>query len=243
MRAIILCEGTTDLLMIQFVLQYRYGWAYDGFLENAVTNQLIKKTLKKDDANIEIQSCGGITNIPIKMRSIKDQLEYATKKEEFIDRIIVLIDHDTIDSNKAFIEQINENLQTQFAEGNINTDSKWTINNLIFGQYQIDLCLRCLPENETGAIEKIMLEALATDDIEQNIIDDSNKFIVGVAKKQNRYLKKKSLISKAVFNTYFAIRTPEEKYDERARILKAYDWNNNEVINRCFSFLDISTKC
>lgn len=108
MRAVILCEGTTDLLMIQYVLQYRYDWEYEGFWENSVTNKLLKKTLKKDGSNIEIQSCGGITNIPIKMKSIKDQLEYVTRKEEFIDKVIILIDHDTIDSNREFIEQINE---------------------------------------------------------------------------------------------------------------------------------------
>ena len=44
-------------------------------------------------------------------------------------------------------------------------------------------------------------------------------------------LQKKSLIAKAVFNTYFAIRTPEEKFDERSRVLKAYDWEKNEVLN------------
>lgn len=243
MRAVILCEGTTDLLMIQYVLQYRYDWEYEGFLENAVTNKLLKKTLKKNGANIEIYSCGGITNIPIRMKSIKDQLEYVTRKEEFIDKVIVLIDHDTVDSNRTFIEQINENLDAQFVEEDINNNTKWTINNFIFGSCQVDLCFRCLPENETGAIEKIMLEALATDEVEENLIKDSNDFITEMAQKQNRYLKKKSRIPKAVFNTYFAIRTPEERYDERARILKAYDWENNETINKNFYFLDIPTQC
>ena len=198
--------------------------------------------MKKDGSNIEIQSCGGITNIPIKMKSIKDQLEYVTRKEEFIDKVIILIDHDTIDSNREFIEQINENLGTQFVEEDINSNSKWIINNFVLGQCQVDLCFRCLPENETGAIEKIMLEALTTDEVEDNLIKDSNDFITEMAQKQNRYLRKKSRISKAVFNTYFAIRMPEEKYDERARILKAYDWKNNETINKNFNFLDIPTQ-
>lgn len=75
MRAVVLCEGTTDLLMIQYVLQYKYDWKYEGFLENTVTNRLQKKTLKKNEAIIEIQSCGGITNIPVKVKERKEQIE------------------------------------------------------------------------------------------------------------------------------------------------------------------------
>lgn len=47
MRAVVFCEGTTDLLMVQFVLQYRYGWRYDGFVENTKTNRLLKRKLAK----------------------------------------------------------------------------------------------------------------------------------------------------------------------------------------------------
>lgn len=125
----------------------------------------------------------------------------------------------------------------------MNVDRKWKVNNLVFGELEFDLYIRCLPETETGAIETIMLEALSTDFIEENLIEDSKSFILRMAQKQNRYLQKKSLVSKAVFNTYFAIRTPEEKYDERARILKAYDWEGNEVLNNSFNFLDVSMEC
>lgn len=242
MRAVVFCEGTTDLMMIQFVLQYRYGWKYDGFLENSVTNRLLKKTLIKDGASIEIRNCGGIMNIPNKMREFQEQMEFATRKEEFFDKVIILIDHDTIDSNIAFIDKVNEKLQTHFRECDINVDRKWKVNNLIVGELDLDLYIRCIPEKETGAIETIMLEALATDTVEEDIIEDSKKFILEIAQKQNRYLQKKSLVAKAVFNTYFAIRTPEEKYDERARVLKAYDWEKNKVLNNSFDFLDVSTK-
>ena len=68
MKTMIFCEGTTDLLMIQYVLQYKYGWHYNGFLENSETNRLRKKTLKRDTDIVDIESCGGITNIPKRMQ-------------------------------------------------------------------------------------------------------------------------------------------------------------------------------
>ena len=238
MKAVVFCEGTTDLLMIQFILQYKYGWRYSGFLENAETNRLIRKTLVKDDASIEIRNCGGITNIPNKMRLFQEQMEFSTRQKEFFDKVLVLIDHDTVDSNKAFVKEMNEKLRTNFEESDLNTDRKWKIKNLV-AELELDLYICCIPQNEIGAIESIMLEALATDSIEKTLVEDSREFISQMARKQSRYLQKKALIAKAVFNTYFAIRTPEEKYDERARVLKAYDWEHNEVLNRNFSFLDV----
>lgn len=239
MRAVVFCEGTTDLLMIQFILQYKYGWKYDGFLENAETNRLLKKVLIKEGASIEIRSCGGIMNIPNEMKKFQEQMELATRRTECFSKVIVLIDHDTIDSNTDFLNKVNENLRTNFTERDINVDRKWVVNNLIFGNLELDIHIKCLPEKEIGAIETVMLEALATDSVEENLIDDSKNFIFEMAQKQNRYLQKKSLVSKAIFNTYFAIRTPEEKYDERARVLNAYDWEKNKVLNNSFDFLDV----
>ena len=239
MKTVIFCEGTTDLLMIQFILQYKYGWSYQGFLENAVTNRLLKKILTKGDAMIEIRSCGGMMNIPNKMREFQEYTEFATRDEEFFDKVIVLIDHDTYNSNMEFINKLNENLCTQFTEQDVNVHIKWKLNNWIKGELELDLYIRSLPESEVGAIESVMLDALATDEVEEYLIESSNQFILEMSQEQERYLQKKSLVSKAVFNTYFAIRTPEEKYDERSRVLKAYDWEKNEVLNRSFSFLDI----
>lgn len=239
MKTLIFCEGTTDLLMLQFVLQYKYGWKYDGFVENTITNRLIKRNLVKDGHIIEINSCGGITNIPNNMHKIKEMIEYATKIEELYSKIIIIIDHDTVDSNKKFIEQLNICIGEEFCEEQINSWSEWEIDNQVLGSLKIDLYIECIPERETGAIESIMLEALGTDLGERNLIEESEKFINNIATMQNRYLQKKSRIYKAVFNTYFSIRAPEEKYDERARILSAYDWKNNEMLNSSFSFLDI----
>jgi len=155
------------------------------------------------------------------------------------DKAIVLIDHDTCSSNQEFLNKVNSELNTCFSESDINVERKWKINNVIAGEKELDLFIRCLPETETGAIEAVMLDALTTDEVEEKIISDSDNFIVTMSQEQNRYLQRKSLISKAIFNTYFSIRTPEEKYDERARVLKAYDWEGNEVLNRSFSFLEI----
>ena len=239
MRTIIFCEGTTDLLMIQFILQYRYGWRYDGFVENTVTNKLLKRKLVKGNSYLEINSCGGIMNIPSELYKLKDKLQLATKNEELFDRVIVMIDHDTVNSNEEFIGQINFKLDTDYVVSQINLEVGWTIDNPIIGKINISLFVKSIPEEETGAIETVMLKALETDSVEAGLIADATVFVNDIASKQSRYLQKKSRVSKAIFNTYFAIRTPEEKYDERARILKAYDWENNEVINGSFSFLDV----
>lgn len=238
MRTKILCEETTDVLLLQFVLQYKYEWEYDGFLENTKSNRLVRRNVKKNGNQIEISSCGGINNIPRELQKLKDLMENATKKTEAFDRVIVMIDHDTVDSNQNFLEQLSSEVGSTFKENQINGWSTWKLTNSVLGELEVALYIKSVPEQETGAIESVMLEALDTDETEQQIINKSRMFIEEVATGQSRYLQKKSRQSKAVFNTYFAIRTPEEKYDERAKILRAYEWKDNEVLKRNFSFLD-----
>ena len=238
MRIIILCEGTTDVILVQLLLQYRYGWVYDGFVENTVSNRLIKRKVKKGESSIEICSCDGINNIPKEVRKIKDLIQNATRRTELYDKMIIMIDHDTVESNKGFIQQMNAIVGEEFSEEQLNCWSEWSIKNIVFGIWNVDMFWKCVPETEIGAIETVMLQALNTDKTEEFIIEQSEKFIHDLSESQERYLQKKSRICKAVFNTYFAIRTPEEKYDERAKILKAYDWNGNEVLEENFCFLD-----
>jgi hypothetical protein len=239
MKTFIYCEGTTDLLMLQFVLQYKYGWEYNGFNESKRTNRLRSRNLIKGEKTLEIHSCGGITNISSCLCKLKDKIQYATKDDELCSRVIIMIDHDTIDSNKKFIDQLNTCLGESFCEDHINVWSEWKIENPIMGSLKLELYIECIPEKETGAIETIMLEALETDFEEKKLISESENFVNNIANTQNRYLQKKSRIFKAVFNTYFAIRAPEEKYDDRAKILNAYDWKNNVILNSSFEFLDI----
>ena len=239
MKTMIFCEGTTDLLMIQYVLQYKYGWHYNGFLENSETNKLRKKTLKRDTDIVDIESCGGITNIPKRMQELQEQIQNTTREEELVNKVIILIDHDTVSSNREFLDKINEKIGTHFLEEDINVLRKWAVDNDFLESTELDIYIKCLPESEVGAIESIMLQALDTDSIENKIIQDSRQFIETEAENQDRYLQKKSLVSKAIVNTYFAIRMPEEKYDERARVLKAYNWEENEVLNDSFAFLKI----
>jgi len=237
-KTAILCEGTTDVLLLQFILQYKYEWEYDGYLENTKSNRLIRRNVKKGGNRIEIRSCAGINNIPQQMQKLRDLLENATKREEIFDKIIIMIDHDTVNSNQEFLEQLSNKVGTLFTKNQINSWSSWKVANSVLGELEVALYIKCIPEQETGAIETVMLDALDTDDIEQQLINRSREFIEEVAADQTRYLQKKSRQSKAVFNTYFAIRTPEEKFDERARILRVYDWKGNDVLNKSFGFLD-----
>lgn len=239
MKTIICCEGTTDLLMIQFVLQFKYGWTYKGYMEDKSSNRLLGRELKKGEDTAKILACGGIMKIPSELKKIYDRQMNVTRQEEVWNRIIVMIDNDTEEGTLSFLSKLNEELHTAFGEEHLNSPGKMSITNPVFGDIPIELQIQCIPQNDTGAIEKIMLEALNTDAIEENLIKECGQFIQEVTESQDRYLQRKSRVNKAIFNTYFAIRAPEEKYDERARVLNAYDWKNNKVLNSNFAFLDI----
>lgn len=239
MKTIICCEGTTDLLMIQFVLQFKYGWKYKGYEEDKSNNRLLVRELKRGNDIAKIMSCGGIMKIPNELEKIFDRQMNVTKQDEIWNRIIIMIDHDTEEGTSEFLTKLNGKIQQDIRERQLNSQIQLAISNSIFGNIPIELQIQCIPKNDTGAIEKIMLEALNTDEVEDKLIKECDGFIQGIVAMQERYLQRQSRVSKAVFNTYFAIRAPEEKYDERARILNVYDWKNNEVLNSSFTFLDI----
>lgn len=54
--------------------------------------------------------------IPEKLRKIKDLLELAARPEEMFDKVIVLIDHDTVSSNKEFIDKVYHKSEDQRIE-------------------------------------------------------------------------------------------------------------------------------
>lgn len=205
MKSKVFCEGTTDIIMIQYVLQYKYGWNYSGFVENTKTNRLLKRKMVKDNNFIELNSCGGIMNIPNMLYELKELNEYATKTDEIFDKVIVGIDHDTISSNQEFIKNLNNKLGSVIKEEQINSVINWKISNAILGDVNVEFAVYCIPQETTGAIENIMLDALTTDDVEEMLISESRTFINQMADSQQRYLQKKSQLEKAVFNTYFAI--------------------------------------
>lgn len=239
MKALILCEGTTDLILLQLLLQYRYDYRYHGYEEEKCTNRLVQRIVKKQDDFVEIHSCGGINNIPYELAKVKDKMVYATQADEIYDRVIVMIDHDTISSNGEFLNQINAEIGTSWSESDLSQWLEWEITNTFDESMKLQFYCESVPSEGTGRIENVMLAALNTDGIEDEIIIKCTSQIQEIKDMQERYIKNESAKYKAIFNTYFAIRTPEEKYDERAKILKAYNWKDNSVLQEQFGFLDV----
>lgn len=238
MKKLILCEGTTDLLLLQFVLMFKYGWSYLDYEEEAATNRLVSKMLFKNGNIVEIKSCGGISKIPQQLAKEKDRMSQTTNLADCYENIIILIDHDTVESNASFMNQINEAINSEWHESDMAQWLPWKLENVV-GEVSTEIFIKSIPEDEVGAIERVMLSALNSDEIEDMVIGKCREFVTDIANSQVKYIQKMSRREKTIFNTYFAIRTPEEKHDERSRILRAYDWGNNEVLDLVFNFLDI----
>ncbi len=239
MKSIILCEGTTDLLLLQFLLEYKYGYKYKTSVVNPKSSKLKSKTLDKDKSSIEIRACDGIDNIPKELKSVIDKNIYA-QQEEVYHTIMVLIDKDTAISDMQFLSKCNycalKGWKSFKVEEWLEYEMMTTFNETI----KLKVYFKSIPEVGVGAIENVMLDALSTDSDDKIIVNKCEKFIDHIKKKHasKKYIKNESAKYKAIFNTYFAIRIPNQKYNERAKILRAYDWVNNDILNQTFSFLD-----
>ena len=79
-------------------------------------------------------------------------MEFSTRQKEFFDKVLVLIDHDTVDSNKAFVKEMNEKLRTNFEESDLKTDRKWKIKNLV-AELELDLYICCIPHHNFSFLD------------------------------------------------------------------------------------------
>lgn len=73
MRSAILCEGSTDFVLLQYYLRKVHGWEYkknDSVLINGYKAR--KCVLKKDHSELNIIGCGGCSRIPGGLQFILD---------------------------------------------------------------------------------------------------------------------------------------------------------------------------
>lgn len=243
MNSIIICEGSTDSILLQYFLRKAYGW--EDTKERIPLSNKFKtfRKLKKEEKTLCIGGSGGVSQIKDKFDNILELNSFAANGEEY-DKIIILTDRDEVDTEADFCTEISRILteRTVYTDQTIKND-EWVHCRMKNGQgkeISVDLLLLVIPFEQTGAMETFLLDAIAkADDYDDDIIKQGNAFVDSVDP-DKRYLSKRRYITKAKFDVYFSVRTAAEQFVERQNLLKSVPWEKYLLIQDSFrKFADL----
>lgn len=233
MKSIILCEGMTDCVLVQYFMRKVYGWDTEKTGERSQSKKLKKlrtfQNVNFPDRILEIASSGGVSGLIPAFDFILEKNRYAANPESY-DKIVIITDRDEIGTEYDFIKKIEKSLcdkEANFTEeiGN----NRWI--RIVYRNGQgtecyCDLLLLIIPFGETGALETFLLQCVSeNDDYDAEIIRKGNNFIDSIDP-EKKYLSKRRYLTKSKFDVYFSVRTAAEQFTERQNILKNVEWEN-----------------
>lgn len=246
MRSVILCEGSTDFVLLQYYMRKVHGWEYKRNDNVLIKGYKARKcVLKKERSELNIIGCGGCSRIPEGLQFILDSNSLSAEDEAY-DRIVIITDRDEVETESEFETIIATELGKQQIEWKDDIlNDKWIDFHYENGQgdnCNAKLLLLVIPFEDTGAMETFLLDAVGkSNPYDAKIISDCNQFVDNVDN-QKKYLNKRRYITKAKFDVYFSVRTAAEQFVERQNILKNIPWEDYAEIQNSFKKLDDLTE-
>lgn len=239
MNSLILCEGKTDCILLQYYLEKVYLWNYKDKNGLRVERDCWSNCFTKSEYTLNITETKGCSRLVEGLiKAIKRNENVAPgSTNEFFDKIIIFTDNDETSTSTDMINNIVSRIsETSASFTNSIQKGVWNKGTLrgIDGDKEFELLLLFIPFDENGALETYLLKCVANNDAyDKEIIDKGNAF-VDMIDPELKYLKQRRLKTKAKFDVYFSVRTSAEQYSERQRILKSVAWDNYNTIRNDF---------
>lgn len=241
MRSVILCEGSTDFVLLQHFMRRTYQWEYKSNKQINIAGQSAREcTLQKDDNTVSIIGCCGCNRL-IPCLNYELMLNSVSALGEAYDKIVIITDRDEVLTEQEFSEQIEYQIKVYNGKySGLITNNEWMEFSFINGygdELKTKLLMLVIPFEETGAMETFLLNAIAEqDEYDKYIINQCNAFVDNVDN-QRKYLNKRRYITKAKFDVYFSVRTSAEQFNERRNIIKNVAWEKYPLIQNSFDKL------
>ena len=255
MRSVLICEGNTDLTLIQYFLEKTYEWEYipEGRyrdleltpIQNAKGYKwLINKTNNKFLCLIE---AGGSTKILDQLEGILNFNSFQTERENFFEKIIILTDNDDDSTESEMLGKFSTLLNEKYFINENICNNEWNIVNfeLMDEIIALEFLPLIIPFETTGAMEDFLLEALKNDSLDSDpdkvishIVDESREFVDNL-NCSGKYLIKRREKTKAKFTIVFAILTPAEAFKQRRSLLQSVPWEEYQHVQLAFEKLSL----
>lgn len=159
---------------------------------------------------------------PIFMSDAFQKIVFVTDRDERADSEII---------NELYTEDMLKNLE----------DRRWR-NNIYRNAYEMEKMLEVLlvviPKESQGALETVMLEAIAEDPYDRNIIEKVDDFMQQMSKEAEKYLSTERLQLKAKLGVTWAVQFPEKVFSRIDEQIRNVEWEKSELLKRIFRELE-----
>lgn len=244
MENIILCEGSSDFVLLQDFMQKAYNW--EDSKNQGTPPKLVKqksRVLDKDNKRLTIMSCGGIGRIKEGLDLVLARnINAAPDLRQAFGKIVVIADRDSQEEANKLISDITLKLDSKSVAVDTElAESKWIVCHMISSlgiTIDFQILILFVPVTGNGAMETFLLDGIHKNNpYEAQIVEDSRDF-VQKADPEKRFLKNRGDIVKAEFSAFFCIRTPSEAFNERRNIIKTgVNWAEYPAVVQGFSLL------
>lgn len=241
MIRIILCEGETDAVLLGLYLEKVRGWTYE---KKPKIKLNIPKTIPAGNEKAETYS-NKTDELIICAVGGKDNFGYFYKK--YIKNIIALSQNGETDfrialmtdSDDRDINSIESDILTQLAP-DISTlkNNSWKLNavqNTFNVQANVEFLLTVIPQRGQGALETVLMDALAEQAQGDIIVSSGKSFVDSLP--ANEYLPTDRLKLKAKLGVALSIFYPDKVFSQFDQQLQIVDWGQSATLAECLSEL------
>lgn len=239
MNSLILCEGKTDCILLQYYLEQVHRWKYKDKNGIRVKSDCWSNCFTKEEHTLNIAETKGCSRLVDGLISaiIRNENAAPGSTDEFFDKIIIFTDNDEISTSQKMINDIMNRLSSTSASFSSSIqEGVWNKGSLngIDGLKEFELLLLFIPFDENGALETYLLNCIGKNDAYDKVIIDKGNSFVDMIDPESRYLTQRRLMTKAKFDVYFSVRTSAEQYAQRQNILRSVAWEKYDTIREDF---------
>ena len=235
MNKLILCEGSTDAILLSYYLGRTCGWEY------CHSPKGLNISVDEDRGEAAYWYSRGSDHLLICAVGSKDSFQWFFENRirsplfdaDAFTQIALMLDRD-----QEEISEIEEKIRgwlPSVAAKAKNND--WVVQEYRNGYQQtktLDFLLLVIPLDQQGALETLLLEAISEDEYDKNIVNKSRAYVDDIAQEASRYIGKRRLVLKAYLGVTWAIQSPQKVFKFIDEQLRSVRWEDSEVLSRCF---------
>ena len=246
MNSVLLCEGSTDYVLLQYYMRKAYFWEDDRNRQEGIfkiENDQESRKLFCGEHILTVASAGGCSKLKKGLEQALNRNRFASGSHSVFDHIVMITDRDEIGTEEEFVREVREvfsRLSVCHTEEICN--NRWIkceMKNDMGEMLSFSFLLMVVPFEEEGAMETFLLNAIARENkYDKSMIEACNEFVERVDP-ERRYLSGRRLVTKAKFDAYFSIRTAASQFRERQNILKGIKWEEYTVLQEAFQLLAV----